>query len=147
MYHFIDQSPDRLTGGSHFLLWAMRSWVIAVVRERCPAASLVGAFSCKSMRETLSDFHELMFTLNHRGQRRMAFGDRGYGTITEIEAIFLSLWVDVAEGQQERARKVLDLLIVENKVAEVMSRFNRIVTHMSGVDLLPSRVLQPHDAS
>lgn len=142
MYSFLDQSPDRLTGGSHFILWAMRGWVMAVMKEKCPAASLMQPFTRMGMRTVLSDFHQLMFTVNHRGQRRMAFGDSGHGTITEIEAIFLALWADMAEGEDDRARKVLHLLIVDEKVEEVFAGLKRVVCHMETINFAPNRVLQ-----
>jgi len=143
MYRFIDQSPDRLAGASHFLWWAMRGWVISIQRNRCPAASLASSFVRMRMHEVLSDFNELMLTLNHRGQRRMSFGDHDYPTITEIEAIMMALWVDIAENELERARAVLTLIVLETKVDYMMARLSRVIAHMASIEFLPSRALQP----
>jgi len=143
MYRFIDQSPDRLTGGAHFLWWAMRGWAICMRRNRCPAASLAISFCRMDMREVLADFNELMLTLHHRGQRLLKLDDRDEATINEVEAVMLAVWADVAEGELERARAALGLMVLETKVDEIMARLGRVAAHMVAIEFPPNRVLEP----
>ncbi|HWK42460.1 MAG TPA: hypothetical protein VNR60_11070 [Croceibacterium sp.] len=141
MYSFIDVSPDRVAGGSRFLFWAMRGWSSALARDICPAASLAQAFVRKGMAPVLADFHKLMFVLNHREYRLIPFTERGIARVTEFEAIMLSLWSDIAEGEHGRARATLGAFLDENWIEDVVTGMSDVVGHMADIGLTPSRSL------
>lgn len=138
MYSLVDQPVSRLTTGSRFILDAMRGWVLSAMQNRCPAVTLAPSFSQTGMLPVLGEFHSLMLGLHRQGRLRMAFGDFRQIRITEIEAILLALWTDAAADRGERARLVLELLVVERAVEGALACMGRITTHMAMLGFAPS---------
>lgn len=143
MYSLVDRPHDGLARGSHFLLWAMRCWILCRQQGRCPVRSMRNSFSKMGMGNVLPDFGALMHALDDGARHRMIFGDHGHPRITESEAIMLVLWACIAENEADRAQAILGLAVLETKVDEIMDHLNRIVSHMADLDLSPTRSFQP----
>ena len=138
MYSFVDQPCDRLTAGSHFVLKAMRGWIMSAEQNRCPLVTLAPSFSQMAAGRVLADFHALMLDFHHLGRLSMAFGAMNCQQITEIEAVILSLWSDIVAERHERARIILELLVTEPAIDRMMTHLVRFAAHMSTVGLAPS---------
>lgn len=138
MYSFVDQPTNRLSAGSHFLLWAMRGWVLSASQNRCPTVTLAASFSRMGGLEILNDFHEFMIGCLALAKCRLAFGEPEEPHIMESEAIMLALWSDVVADRIDRARALLALMILETRVDEVIAHMVRTAAHLSTVGLAPA---------
>src|SRR3546814_17316622 len=63
MYAFVDRPVESLCNGGRFLLWAMRAWVSAAERGRCPPRMLHRGFAAVNAAGALPDFHIAMALL------------------------------------------------------------------------------------
>jgi hypothetical protein len=138
LYSFVDQPADRLVTGSHFILWAMRGWVVSARQNRCPLVTLAPAFSRVNVLEVLRDFHELMLDF-HRGSCRCgAFDTLHAPRVTETEAVMLALWSDVVAGRQERANAVLALMVPKSPAGRLHRRMDRVAARMAAMSIAPA---------
>ncbi len=142
VYSFVDQPHARLARGSHFLLWAMRCWVLCNQRGRCPVASMARSFSKIGLSGALRDFDALMLALDQLAGRHMAFADHGHVLVTESEAVMLALWSDVGERQIDRAHATLVLLVPAADAEGIMARLETIAGQMARIGLTPTRTLK-----
>src|SRR3546814_8018631 len=67
MYAFVDRPVESLCNGGRFLLWAMRAWVSAAERGRCPPQMLHRGFAAVNAAGALPDFHIAMALLGGEG--------------------------------------------------------------------------------
>lgn len=121
MYDLIDRPISVLAEGSRFLLWGMRAWVSARQRNACPPATLAAAFLKMGAIEALPHFHMTMSALNSDARQLLNFHCIHRREISESEAVLLQLWSDMAAGKEERAIKVMELLLEAHAVTNMFS--------------------------
>lgn len=119
MYTFIDQPVDRLCNGGRFLLWAMRGWAHAVEQGTCPPLALSRGFASMHALPALPDFHLAMAMLNRDGLERISLAPINCQRIIEHEAILIGMWRDLANGDLDRMRETLELLVKTEAVSPI----------------------------
>jgi hypothetical protein len=134
VYSFLDQPHATLAKGNHFLLWAMRCWILCRQQGRCPVESMRHSFSKMGLDAALRDFDALMHALDDHAIDHLSFADHAYRKITESEAVILALWTDVAANVHDRAGAVLALIVQPEKVVEILERLKRVVGHMANLE-------------
>ncbi|MEN7537846.1 hypothetical protein [Aurantiacibacter flavus] len=80
---------DRLEPGAHFLVSAMREWVIGAQSRRCVCATIDRAFTAYRVEQVAASFHRMMRTISGHAQTSIYFGQRDRETITAHEALLL----------------------------------------------------------
>lgn len=137
MYDLIDRPISVLPEGSRFLLWAMRGWVATRERNGCPPAKLAPAFLKMAAIEALPHFHIAMSALNSDARELLNFHCIHRQDISESEAVLLQLWSDMAEGQEEGALRVLELLLKPEAVTNMFSAIRAALPGLEAANLAP----------
>ena len=140
MYAFIDQSVDRLSDGSRFILWAMRGWVRAASGHSCPPTAISPAFAKMGALMALPDVYMMMALLNRDGLEKLSFAELGCQKIAEDEAVLLELWRDAWRGRSERICSTLALLVDADSVDAILAALVTAAAKLSAVGLAPSGV-------
>lgn len=125
MYDYLDQPVGMLNPGSRFVLNAMRVWVNAVRQRLCPPRALMAAIPQPELFPAVGDLHRTMLTLHHFGCSSMPFGALDFPTVTEGEAIMLTLWASISADQPERTQALLDYLVSEAATAPMQAAMVR----------------------
>ena len=110
MYAFVDQPVESLCNGGRFLLWAMRGWVSAAERGRCPPQLLHRGFAAVRAQNGLPDFHVAMALIGSDAVETLLLAPMPCLQISEDEAILLGLWRDFSLEDAANARATLALL-------------------------------------
>lgn len=137
MYSLIDQSTERLCRGSHFLLWAMRGWIYAMEKQKCPPAALGPGFSCAGLLTALPHFNQVMGLLNRNSLENVAVAPMPCQRITEDEAIILALWRDLAFARTDIVHGTLALLVEEDAITPLYQAMATICDRMKDANLPP----------
>ncbi|MPT47939.1 MAG: hypothetical protein E2598_05900 [Sphingobium sp.] len=137
MYSLIDQPTQKLCRGSHFLLWAMRGWIHAMEKQKCPPAALGPGFSCAGLLPALPHFNQVMALLNRNSLENIAVAPMPCRHILEDEAILLALWRDMTAGLTDSAQETLTLLVEEEVIPPLYRAMMAISEKMAGVNLPP----------
>src|SRR5690349_20713841 len=117
MYLLIDRPVHRLSQGSRFLLWAMRSWVTAAGAGTSPLAALEPAFEGMGVGSALPAFDAAMAMLNSDGLEKLNLAPISRTRIGEDEAILLTLWSASLDPADHDGRDAtLALLVAEEAV-------------------------------
>ena len=137
MYAFVDRPVESLNNGGRFLLWAMRGWVQAAERGRCPPQALHGGFAAVDARSALPDFHVAMALLGSDAVETMLLAPMPCTQISEHEAILLGLWRDFSLGDAANARATLTLFVEANSVAPIANAMGAAVGQLvvAGFDM------------
>lgn len=138
MYNFVDRPHRCLGRGHHFLLWAMRCWVLLRERELSTALIMERSFSRLGLLTILPTFDALMDRLHSESTRRLLFGDHAEPMILESEAVMLALWCDVDADGADRAHSVLRLIVREDAVDAIQGRMTCIARCMAAEGLTPA---------
>lgn len=138
MYHYLDQPVDRLDAGSRLVLGAMRAWVDAARQRICPPRALIAAMPQPELCPAVGDLHRTMVMLHHFGISPMPFGERDLRTITEGEAIMLTLWESVTADQPARTAALLAHLVSEAAIAPMQAAMVRAAACLSVLGLAPA---------
>lgn len=142
MYCFVDQPVQRLAGGSHFVLWAMRGWTLSATQHRCPTVTLAGSFARLNALEVLNDFHEFMRDFHLFGRYDIVLHKLDHPQIGEGEALLLALWSDVVAKRLERVKAVLALVTDKTSSGEIVMHMDRVAKHLSAIGLPPAGFVQ-----
>ena len=110
MYAFVDRPVESLCNSGRFLLWAMRAWVSAAERGRCPPQMLHRGFSAVNAARALPDFHVAMALLGGDAVETLVLAPMPCLQISEDEAILLGLWRDISLESTTNAHATLALL-------------------------------------
>ncbi|QYU69043.1 hypothetical protein J4558_02555 [Leptolyngbya sp. 15MV] len=90
----------RLGEGERMLILAMRDWVAAASRGRCPVDAITPRMLAHRLVGALEPFHFLMATLARHGRSRFEFGCPCHGVVSEGEAVLLgALLADPVPGR------------------------------------------------
>lgn len=119
MYTFIDQPVDRLCNGGRFLLWGMRGWAHAIEQGTCPPLALSRGFASMHTLPALPDFHLAMAMINRDGLERISVAPINCKRIIEHEAILLGMWRDLANGNLDRVRETVALVVKDEAVSPI----------------------------
>src|SRR3546814_19957842 len=119
MYAFVDRPVESLCNGGRFLLWAMRAWVSAAERGRCPPQMLHRGFAAVNAAGALPDFHIAMALLGGEGVETLVLAPMPCLQLSEDEAILLGLWRDISLGSSVNASATLALLAEGDSVGPV----------------------------
>ncbi len=119
MYSFVDRPVASLCNVGLFLLWAMRLWVHAAERGRCPPQMLHRGFAAVDATGVLPDFHAAMALLGGDMARTLRLAPMPCLQISEDEAILLGLWRDFSLGGVTNARATLALLAEGDSVGPI----------------------------
>lgn len=141
MYLLIDRPVHRLSQGSRFLLWAMRSWVTAVGAGTSPQAALVPAFEGMGVGAALPPFNAAMATLNSDGLEKLKLAPISSTRICEDEAILLTLWSASVDAADHGPRgETLALLVTEEAVSPIARALNEATPILAAIGLAPSGI-------
>ena len=119
MYAYVDRpvaslAPDRL-----FLVRAMRVWVLAAHRGRCPCHTLAAWFADADMVDAMPHFRMMMAALHRDARERLVFGMPDRPAVTEDEAVLLALVAQHGEGRTSRDAVAA---LVKPDAAAILSR-------------------------
>ena len=141
MYLLIDRPVHRLSQGSRFLLWAMRSWVTATGAGARPQAALVPAFEGMGVGAALPPFDAAMAILNSDGLEKLNLAPISSTRIGEDEAILLTLWsASVDEADYGRRDETLALLVPEEAVSPIARALNEATPILAAIGLAPTGI-------
>ena len=119
MYAFVDRPVESLCNGGRFLLWAMRAWVSAAERGRCPPQMLHRGFAAMNAADALPDFHAAMTLLGGDAVETLVLAPLPCVQISEDEAILLGLWRDIPLEGSVNTRATLALLAEGDSVGPI----------------------------
>ena len=137
MYAFVDRPVESLCNSGRFLLWAMRGWVAAAARGRCPPQTLHRGFAAVNAAGALPDFHVAMALIGGDAVKTIALAPMPCLQISEDEAILLGLWRDISLGGVTNARATLALLAEGDSVGPIAKAMGAAVDRLvaAGFDM------------
>lgn len=137
MYVFVDRPVESLCNSGRFLLWAMRGWVAAAARGRCPPQTLHRGFAAVNAAGALPDFHVAMALIGGDAAKTIALAPMPCLQISEDEAILLGLWRDISLGDAANARATLALLAEGDSVGPIAKAMGAAVDRLvvAGFDM------------
>jgi len=137
MYAFVDRPVESLRNSGRFLLWAMRGWVGAAERGRCPPQQLHRGFAVVNAAGALPDFHVAMALLGGDTVRTLLLAPMPCLQISEDEAILLGLWRDISLGDAANAHATLALLAEGDSVGPIAKAMGAAVDRLlaAGFDM------------
>ena len=139
MYEFVDRPVTSLDKGCRFLIWSMRSWVLVASHRECPGQTLAPAFAQWKMVGGLQPFLRMMITLNRDSLEKLRFCSLSCNRVSEHEAILLSLFVDMADGQRLRVRDTISLLVSDDAVGDLLAAATALSASMLHAEIEPRR--------
>ena len=138
MYEFVDRPVSSLNKGCRFLLWSMRSWTLVAKHRECPGQTLAPAFAQWKMIGGLQPFLRLMITLNQHSLEKIQFCTLQCNSVSEHEAILLSLFVGLANGEQVRARNTVSMLVADEAAGDALSAATRLAITLYHAEMEPA---------
>lgn len=141
MYLLIDRPVHRLSQGSRFLLWAMRSWVTAADAGTSPFAALEPAFEGMGVASALPAFDAAMALLNSDGLEKLDLAPISSTRIGEDEAILLTLWgATLDPASHDRRDETLALLVAEEAVSPIARALDEATPILAEIGLAPTGI-------
>jgi hypothetical protein len=141
MYLLIDQPVHRLSQGSRFLLWAMRSWATAASAGTGPFAALEPAFEGMGVATALPAFNTVMAMLDSDGLEKLGLAPIGSTRIGEDEAILLTLWsASLDPANHGRRDGTLALLVAEEAVSPIACALDEATPILAEIGLAPAGI-------
>lgn len=119
MYDFVDRPVTSLDHGSRFLVWSMRSWVLAMADRQCPGGKIAGPFARWGMLPGLHPFLRMMALFNRHGLANFEFCALACNHVSEHEAIILQLVNPGGRAGTERY-DTLTLLVEEECLGDLI---------------------------
>ncbi len=98
MYRYIDRPVASAGEAPRLLVLAMRDWVAAASRRRCPVDAIMPRLLAHRLIGALEPFHFIMGTLAVHGRSRLCFGCPCQQTVSEGEAVLLAAFLDGSTG-------------------------------------------------
>jgi hypothetical protein len=139
MYLLIDRPVHRLSQGSRFLLWAMRSWVTAAGAGTSPSAALEPAFEGMGVASALPAFDAAMMMFNSDGLEKLNLAPISRTRIGEDEAILLTLWsASLDPADHGRRDATLALLVAEEAVSPIAYALDEATPILAEIGLAPT---------
>ncbi len=145
MYAYLDQPIDRLDAGSRFVIDAMRVWVDAVKNGICPPRALLAVIPQPELCPAVGDLHRSMLMLHHFGSGPLPFGELDVSSITEGEALMISLWASITAEDSARSRALIESLVSERAAAPLQAAMVRAAACLSAFGLAPAGRLKVGD--
>jgi hypothetical protein len=93
MYRYVDREITALGETERLLVLAMRDWVAAASRGRCPVDAVMPRMLAHRLIGGLEPFHFIMATLARHGRTRFEFACPCHKTISEGEAVLLGAFL------------------------------------------------------
>lgn len=146
MYSFVDQPVQRLSQGSRFVLWAMRSWMKAVSDGTCPPRALARNFHGMGAQRALSPFHVAMSFLNAHARESIVILPVNRLRISEDEAILLALWRDALGAATRPARDATLNLLVGDRAKTIAAAIDASADALAAAELAPGGLGQENTA-
>jgi hypothetical protein len=137
MYDFIDQRVTALDRGGQFLIWSMRSWVLARETKRCPPNVIGPAFAKWGMISALPHFHAAMIILCKEGLETLHFSPIKCLHISDDEAMLLSLFRLLRDDQPDRIKSTTALLVTESYAAPLLAALTAVSIRLADTNLIP----------
>jgi len=94
MYRYVDREIATVGEAERLLVLAMRDWVAAASRGRCPVDAIMPRMLAHRLVGGLEPFHFIMATLARHGRTRFEFGCPCHRSVTEGEAVLLGTFLD-----------------------------------------------------
>jgi hypothetical protein len=94
MYRYVDREISGVGEAERLLVLAMRDWVAAASRGRCPVDAIMPRMLAHRLIGGLEPFHFVMATLARHGRARFEFGCPCHRSVTEGEAVLLGSFLD-----------------------------------------------------
>jgi hypothetical protein len=138
VYAFVDRPVTSLDRGCRFLVWSMRSWVLAVHGRTCPGPALAPAFAKWRMVSGLQPFLRLMLVLNRDALHELHFCSLKCNRISEDEAVVLSLFVTIASSHRLAARDTLALIVGEDALGDALCAIEQVSGALCAADMAPA---------
>ncbi len=111
MYRYIDREIATLNRRERVLLLAMRDWIVAARRGRCPVEAISLRFVSHRVVGGIEPFHAVMTTLARFGRQRLVLCCPCTPRVAEDEAILLAALVGtgaIAGRRRDLAHLVKD---------------------------------------
>lgn len=139
MYEFVDRPVTSLDKGCRFLIWSMRSWILVASHKECPGQTLAPAFAQWKMIGGLQPFLRTMITLNRDSLEKVQFCSLNCNRVSEHEAILLSIFVELADGDRIRARDTISLLVSDEAVGDLLGAVTDLSSSLRHAEIEPRR--------
>jgi hypothetical protein len=139
MYEFVDRPVTSLDKGCRFLIWSMRSWILVASHKECPGQTLAPAFAQWKMIGGLQPFLRLMITLNRDSLDKVQFCSLNCNRVSEHEAVLLSLFVELADGDRIRSRDTISLLVSDEAVGDLLNAVTGLSNSLRHAEIEPRR--------
>lgn len=112
----MDRPVLSLSPGEQILLWSMRSWVAAMVRQSCPCSALAPSFERWRLSDLLRDFNMAMLLLNLEGAAPRVFCRENCATVRDDEAAMLVLFHAAADRDSRTLRRLAEQTVKPDAV-------------------------------
>ncbi|WP_156363702.1 hypothetical protein [Sphingomonas sp. Leaf357] len=126
MYRYLERDVAELDPPAAFLIAAMRVWVGAATRARCPRAALRPLFDRHGVADVLPDFGIVMAALATDGLANLHFAPDGWKIVRDDEAILLGLF-DAAVSPDPAAVYRIAAALVADDAVNYLARAAKLV--------------------
>ena len=116
MYRYLDRDVAELDPPPAFLISAMRAWVGAATRGRCPRAALHPLFDQRGVEGVPPDFGIVMAALAADGLSNLHFAPDGWKLVRDDEAILLGLFAAGVSPDPAAAYRIAATLVADDAV-------------------------------
>ena len=137
MYEFVDRPVKSLRRGGELVIWAMRHWVSAAGKGRCPCGDVAPAFHKRDLMAAFPHFHMMMAVLNREAILQLRFGPIGCERVTEHEALLLSLLRAMHLNPGEQTRATAAMIVAPDSVTTLTIAMTAFAQGLSDANLLP----------
>lgn len=131
MYEFIDRPVSSLSAGAGLLTIAMRRWVKGVCLSKCTCGEIAAEFNTRGLEMALPHFHTMMMVLSRGAKMQLRFNWEGCETVSEHEAVILSLVCNIRKWPAQRARETAVFFSDEETLPYLVSAINSIARTMA----------------
>ena len=121
MYDFLDRLVADLTAGDRRLLAATRAWV-----HQLTIAGAAGPVAAEALGAGSDAFDVAMRALDEGSSETLVFERPCHSTVSEVEAMWLSIWALVRSDRIGAARAALGGLVDRQAVAGVLGPMMRV---------------------
>lgn len=137
MYRYVDRAVADLDEPERLLILAMRDWVAAASRGRCPVDAVMPRMLAHRLIGGLEPFHFIMATLASHGRSRFQFACPCHQTISEGEAILLSVFLPGRDGSG--TQRGFGWLVEARHAERMADAFDAVRSALALAGMPPSR--------
>lgn len=137
MYDLVDRPVCDLNPGAKLLVWAMRAWLLASRRQQCPAHVVAPAFARWHIADGLQPFRRTMVILDNFALERIEFNPLTCRSVSEHEAVLISLVRLLCAGERVAARDVVSRLVDADHAGDCLAALSGLALALDRASLLP----------